>query len=183
MPRRRAGRASRRRMCRGSFSRRRASSPLALPWLKPPLRRIQPGGLPTSTRRRRATAPCVTNSSASRTQVSPNDGSVFSAPTLIPIRCLIFRKRGLRSERNGPSTLTFIPRQSAQHRQAPMRASGRRSLRTWKCGVGSRATWANGGSRSILPTFPSRCWRATGPFIRPAWSSANRTRRRQSSPT
>ena len=42
-------------------------------------------------------------------QASPNGGSAFSAPTLTPIRCLTFRKRGLRSERNGPSTLTFIP--------------------------------------------------------------------------
>jgi hypothetical protein len=144
----------------------------ALLWLKPPGRGIQPGGSPTSTRRRKATARCATNSSASRIRASPNDGSVFSAPTLIPIRCLIFRKRGLRSERNGPLTLTFIKPQSAEHPQAPMRASGRRSLPTWRCGAGSRATWASGGSRSISRISRSWCWRATGSFIRRAWSLA-----------
>ena len=61
MPSRRAGRACRRRMSRRSSSRRRASSIPASLWPKPPRRRIQPGGLPTSTRRRRATARCATN--------------------------------------------------------------------------------------------------------------------------
>ena len=55
-------------------------------------------------------------------------------------------------------------------------------LATWRCGAGSRATWASGGSRSTSRTSRSRSWRATPPSTRRASSSASPKRRPRSFP-
>ena len=92
-------------------------------------------------------------------QASPNGARAFSAPTLIPIRCSIFKADGRSAADQAGPQRPHLPRLGQRPivgRRRP-RANGRRSLPTWRCGAGSRATWANGGSRSISPTSRSRC--------------------------
>ncbi len=60
------------------------------------------------------------------------------------------------SESRPPDGAPISPPPRPGPRATPRRASAPRSSPTWRCGAGSRATWASGASRSTFPTSPSR---------------------------